>query len=112
MEVSSTWKSSSAPDKLNQWPNYFCTGKVTQKEYEECLTEICIFISFLNLLFSTPTLIFMDKGKGEKKKFKGHMMHRLIKSESQICWQLTKDQAVIYLIGLQVTGRWDDYRRD
>lgn len=85
MEVSSTWKSSSAPDKLNQWPNYFCTGKVTQKEYEECLTEICIFISFLNLLFSTPTLIFMDKGKGEKKKFKGHMMHRLIKSESQIC---------------------------
>lgn len=34
------------------------------------------------------------------KNFKGHMMCRLIKSESQICWQLTKDQAVIYLIGL------------
>lgn len=69
MESSSMWKSSSAPDKLNQWPNYLCTGKVTQKEYEEFLIEICIFISFLNLLLSTPTLIFMDKGKGEKKIF-------------------------------------------
>lgn len=66
------WKSSSAPDKLNQWPNYFCTGKVTREEYEECLTEICIFISFSNLLFSTPTLIFMDKGKGGKNFLRLH----------------------------------------